>query len=406
MTALILASIAIAAWVFLLFGRGGFWRLSETDRSLAPPGSPRPEGVRVTAIVPARDEAEVVARSLGSLFAQKFSGALDVVLVDDQSSDGTAEIARAAAAAQGAESRLTVLRASGPEPGWTGKLAAMRHGFDHVRSRAEQPDFVLFCDADIAFEPPALERLVTGAQARGVVLASLMVKLRCESFAEKLFVPAFVFFFQMLYPFAFVNDPRRRTAAAAGGVMLLRPEALARAGGLAAIRGALIDDCALGALMKSQGPIWLGLTQIVHSLRAYARLSAIEAMVTRSAYAELHYSPLRLLGAIAGMAVVYLAPPLLVFAPPPAAGAALVACLLMIFAYTPTLRYYGLSPAFAFALPLIAACYTWFTLESALQHFRGRGGAWKGRFQAPRAGDGDERRTDDRTCDDLLGQDS
>jgi hopene-associated glycosyltransferase HpnB len=383
MTVLLLSLASLAVWAYLIGFRGAFWRLAEHDRALPPPGAPAPVGVHVTAIIPARDEAEVIRESLGSLFAQDFSGSLDIVLVDDESSDGTAGLARAAAASCGAEARLTVLAASAPAKGWTGKLAAMQRGFDHVRALPQQPDFVLFCDADIAFDPPALERLVTGALARGAVLTTLMVKLRCESLAERLFVPAFVFFFQMLYPFAWVNDPSRKTAAAAGGVMLIRPEALARAGGLAAIRDALIDDCALGALMKKQGPIWLGLTQIVHSLRAYPRFSDIERMVTRSAYAELHYSPLRLAGAVLGMGVVYLAPPFLLFAAPPAAGFGLVAYLLMVQAYMPSLRFYGVSRAYAFALPLIAACYTWFTIKSAIEHISGRGGAWKGRYQAP-----------------------
>ena len=217
------------------------------------------------------------------------------------------------------------------------------------------------------------------------VLASLMVKLRCESAAERWFVPAFVFFFQMLYPFARVNDPSSAVAGAAGGVMLVRPEALARAGGLSAIRGALIDDCALGALMKQQGPIWLGLTDDAVSLRPYPGFADIERMVTRSAYAQLGYSPLRLAGAVAGMGVVYLAPPLLVvFAASPAREMALVSFLIMAQAYMPSLAFYGLSRARALALPVVAACYTWFTLLSAQRHRRGRGGAWKGHYQAPR----------------------
>lgn len=405
MTLLLVSAAGLAAWVYLIGFRGGFWRLTEQDRDLAPANALAPVGAHVVAIIPARDEAEVIAKSLDSLLAQDFSGKLDIILVDDESSDGTAEVARTAARARGAEARLTALATSGLAKGWTGKLAAMQRGFDHVRALPQQPDFVLFCDADIAFDPPALERLVTGALARGAALTTLMVKLRCESLAERLFVPAFVFFFQMLYPFRWVNDPKGETAAAAGGVMLVRPEALARAGGLAAIRDALIDDCALGALMKKQGPIWLGLTQAVRSLRAYPRFSDVEQMVTRSAYAELHYSPLRLIGAVLGMAVVYLAPPLLLFADPPAAGFGLLAYLLMIHAYTPSLRFHGVSPAFAFALPLVACCYTWFTVESAIQHMSGRGGQWKGRYQASSSRDANERRAGDGTLRDVLGKD-
>jgi hopene-associated glycosyltransferase HpnB len=383
----LLAFAGLAVWFYLVVFHGGFWRLTERDADFAPRGAPAPVGVAVTAIIPARNEADVIGQCLSSLLAQQFCGRLDIVLVDDQSTDGTADTAKACAAIHGDTGRLTVLTTDGPASGWTGKLAAMQRGFDHVLSLSKVPDFVLFCDADIAFGPAALERLAAGAVARKTVLASLMVKLRCESRAERWFVPAFVFFFQMLYPFARVNDPKSPIAAAAGGVMLVRPEALARAGGLKAIRGALIDDCALGALMKRQGPIWLGLTDAVHSLRPYPGLKDIERMVTRSAYAQLNYSPLRLFGAALGMIVVYLAPPLIaLFGEASARDAALVAYLLMAQAYMPSLRFYNLSRAYALALPLIAACYTWFTLESARQHMLGRGGAWKGRYQAPANG--------------------
>ncbi len=380
---LLLASIGLLVWLYLICCHGGFWRLTERDVTFAPPGVPPATGRHVVAIVPARDEADVISASLGSLFRQNFSGRLDVILVDDESDDGTAEVAQRCAASENASARLTVLRAESLRSGWTGKLAAMDRGVAHVSALPSQPDFILFCDADIRFQPDALERLVKGALARGTVLASLMVKLRCESAAEKWFVPAFVFFFQMLYPFRRVNDPSSATAGAAGGVMLVRPEALARAGGLAAIRGALIDDCALGALLKKQGPIWLGLTDDVDSLRPYPKLRDIEQMVTRSAYAQLGYSPLQLAGAVIGMIVVYLAPPALcLFAGSPVFEMALVAYLLMAQAYMPSLRFYGLSRARAFALPIVAACYTWFTILSAWRHIRGRGGAWKGRYQA------------------------
>ncbi len=383
MVSILIASVALAGWLYLLIFNKGFWRLTEHDGGFVPEGATIPAGTHVIAIVPARDEAEVISASLCSLLQQDFRGRLEIVLVDDESTDGTGDLARARAAELDAADRLTVLRSGGPADGWTGKIAAMHRGFSHVRGLAKQPDFILFCDADIAFEPHVLTRLVAGATARGSVLSSLMVKLRCESQAEKWFVPAFVFFFQKLYPFRAVNDPRSRIAGAAGGVMLVRPEALATAGGLPAIRDALIDDCALGALMKKQGPIWLGLTDDVYSLRAYPRLSDIERMVSRSAYAQLDYSPAKLAGAVLGMCLVYLAPPALVFADTPARDIALVTWLIMAQAYMPSLKFYGLSRAGAFALPLIAACYTWFTALSAWRHIRGRGGEWKGRYQAP-----------------------
>jgi len=384
---LLLALAALAAWLWLIAFNGGFWRLTERDSRFAPQGAQAPAEASVTAVIPARDETDVIARSVSSLLRQRFPGRLDIVLVDDASDDGTGEAARAAATLLDAGDRLEVLRKEALAAGWTGKLAAMNHGFEHVRSRPQQPDFILFCDADIEFGKDVVARLVAGSLARNTVLASLMVKLRCESFAERWFVPAFVFFFQMLYPFRQVNDPRRRMAAAAGGVMLVRPQALADAGGLVAIRDALIDDCALGALMKTQGPIWLGLTDEVFSLRAYPHVADIEKMVSRSAYAQLGYSPLRLVGAVLGMVVVYLAPPLVaLFGESPAREAALVAYLIMIQSYMPSLRFYGLARGRALALPLVAACYTWFTILSAYRHMTGRGGAWKGRYQAPANG--------------------
>jgi hopene-associated glycosyltransferase HpnB len=378
-----IAGFGLVVWLYLVIGHGAFWRLGEHDRRFSPKGASAPKGTRVVAVIPARDEADAVGDCLRSLFRQQFAGRLDIVLVDDESSDGTADVARACAREEGAEDRLTILQGQ-PSQGWTGKLAAMDRGFAHVRSLPTPPDYVLFCDADIGFAPGVVERLVAGAAARGTVLASLMVKLRCESFAERWFVPAFIFFFQKLYPFSRVNDPASRVAAAAGGVMLVRPEALEEAGGLQQIRGALIDDCALGKLLKRQGPIWLGLTDDAWSSRPYPLFRDIEQMVTRSAYAQLRYSPLRLAGAVAGMGLVYLAPPIVAFtAPEQAAYPALVAYLLMAQSYMPTLRFYGRNRLGAFALPAVAACYTWFTILSAWRHGRGRGGAWKGRYQAP-----------------------
>jgi hopene-associated glycosyltransferase HpnB len=380
--ALIVAVASLAAWLYLLVGRGGFWRCRERDDTLPAGAATLAGDARVVAVVPARDEADVIADSLVSLLRQE-DPRIAVVLVDDQSSDGTAAAARTAAARLGAGDRLTVLAGSDPPPGWTGKLWAMAQGLDHVERLPERPDFVLFTDADIVYAPGSLRRLVAGARRRGTALASLMVKLRCVSPAERLLIPAFVFFFQKLYPFSWVNDPARPTAAAAGGCMLVRPDALRRAGGLAAIRGSLIDDCALAALLKRQGPVWLGLTQAVSSLRAYPGLGAIRRMVARSAYAQLRYSPLRLGATVAGMALVYLAPPLCaLFAQGAARAVGLAGWAMMAFAFLPTLRFYALNPLWGLALPAIAAMYTTFTIDSGLQHWRGRGGAWKGRFQA------------------------
>jgi hopene-associated glycosyltransferase HpnB len=377
------AVAAFAAWLYLVLGRGGFWRGREHDGALLPPGEDAvAEWPRVVAVIPARDEAECVGTTIGSLLRQDYPGRFAIILVDDGSADGTAEAARCAATAAGAADRLTVITGTDLPPGWTGKLWAMRQGVVEAERGPDPPDFLLFSDADIAYAPGVLRRLVAGATARGTVLTSLMVKLRCESAAERLLIPAFVFFFQKLYPFAFVNDPGRRMAAAAGGCMLLRRAALAGAGGLEAIRGALIDDCALGAIMKRQGPIWLGLTKDAESLRAYPGVSDIRRMVARSAYAELDHSPARLAGAVAGMVLVYLTPPLLtMFATGAAQALGAGAWALMAFAYQPTLRLYRQNPLWGLALPAIAAIYTAFTVDSAVQHWQGRGGAWKGRVQ-------------------------
>jgi hopene-associated glycosyltransferase HpnB len=387
---MILATVSllpVAIWAYLLFGRGWFWLCGERDDSAAAgvrPGNEPDAWPSVVAIIPARDEADVIAHTVGSLLRQDYPGRFSVVVVDDQSTDDTAAAALATAKAANAADRLEIVTGSGPPPGWTGKLAAMRQGLAEVETGAVKPEFVLFTDADISYAPHVLSRLIAIARAKNSVLTSLMVKLRCESAAERWLAPAFVFFFQMLYPFAWVNDPRRTTAAAAGGCMLVRREALHAAGGLEAVRGALIDDCALGALMKGQGPIWLGLTESVDSLRAYSTFADFRRMVSRSAFAELRYSSLRLAGAIGGMALVYVAPPLFaIFARGGAQMAGALAWAMMALSLMPTLRLYGRPLVSGLVLPAIAAAYVAFTFDSALQYWRGRGGYWKGRFQAP-----------------------
>ena len=386
MSAELLAVATSAIWLYLLFGRGFFWLAAERDSQLATAAAPA-TWPSVTAVIPARNEADIVGSCVGSLLRQRYAGRLYIVLVDDESTDGTANVARAAAKAAGAQDRLTVLRGSPLPSGWAGKVFAMSQGFHQVEGRPDPSDYVLFTDADISYEAPdAVQRLVHGAEARSLVLTSLMVKLRCESFAERLLVPAFVFFFDMLYPFAWVADRKKPTAAAAGGCMLVKRAALSSAGGIESIKGALIDDCALGAVMKRQGPIWLGLTERVVSLRPYPSFHDIRRMVVRSAFAELRFSPLRLLGTLAGMVVTYVAPPLLaVFGSGLAQILGAAAWLMMAISFQPTLRLYRCSPLWGIALPAIAAIYTGFTVESAIQHWRGRGGAWKGRFQAASA---------------------
>ncbi len=387
MMALVIASLACAVWAYLLLMRGGFWRAAERDDTVEVAPSTPVVWPRVVAIVPARDEARVISASVGSLLRQDYAGSFAIVVVDDHSSDGTAGIARDAAAGAVMADRLVVLSAPTLPDAWTGKLWAMNCGTNHVDALPEPPDYLLFTDADISYAAEALTALVLRAQRDGLVLTSLMAKLHCESFGERALIPAFIFFFQMLYPFAWVNRPERRTAAAAGGCMLVQREALKAAGGIAAVRGELIDDCALGRLMKMQGPIWLGLTDRARSLRVFGSIGEIRPMIRRSAYAQLRYSPWLLIGTVLAIAVTCLAPPLLTMGTtgiPQLLAAA--AWAQMALALQPTLRFYGVSRWWGLALPAIAGVYLAFTLDSAFQHWRGRGGMWKGRAYAP-AGD-------------------
>jgi len=342
---------------------------------------PRRAWPSVTAVIPARDEAKLLSQSLGSLLAQDYPGRFSIVLVDDQSSDGTAAVARSLTAA--AKFNVAVVPGQALPFGWTGKVWAMQQGIAYTEAGSDQPDYLLFTDADIAYASDAVRRLVARAKERDLVLTSIMAKLNCESLAERALIPAFVFFFQMLYPFHWVNRSAASTAAAAGGCMLVDRRALERAGGIVKVRNALIDDCALAALLKTQGPLWLGLSNRVWSLRAYPRFGDIRSMVARSAYAQLRYSPFLLIATILAMIFAYLAPPFFaVFGNFPANLLAFAVWALMALAYLPILQFYRISPLWAVALPVIAAAYAAFTLDSAYQHWRGRGGLWKGRSQA------------------------
>ncbi len=373
-----LAVAALATWLYLICARGMFWLGSVTDRGDPDWDGPWPA---VAAVIPARNEAESIAASVHSVLGQKYPGPLALFLVDDDSSDGTADIARGAGA--GSERSLTIVTGGGLPSGWTGKLWALKCGIDAVRQAPEAPKYLLLTDADIVHAPDTVAWLVGQSERGKLVLASLMAKLRCESLAERSHVPAFIFFFQMLYPFAWVNRPGARTAAAAGGCVLVRADALAAAGGIEAMRGALIDDCTLAGLMKRRGPIWLGLTERVRSIRRYPDWAEIRRMVTRSAYAQLRYSPLLLAGTLAGMALTFLAGPLLaLFAQGLPQILGIVTWILMAIAFQPTLRFYRLSPLWGIALPAIALLYTAYTIESAIQYASGRGGSWKGRTQA------------------------
>ena len=391
------ALVSLAIWLVLVFARDGWWMTRERDTA-SPSCAPAKAGAQsnkrlaldpgllpsqehdsvwptVTAIVPARDEADVIARSIGSLAAQDYPGDFRIVLVDDSSSDGTADIALGLGS-----DRVSIVTGAPLPPGWTGKLWAVSQG---IAAAGDTPDYLLLTDADIAHAPDTLRSLVARAVADDRVLVSLMARLRCESLAERALIPAFVWFFQMLYPFAAVNRRGRGLGAAAGGVMLVERRALEAAGGIAAVRSALIDDCAFGALMKRHGAIWLGLTDRAVSIRRYDTWASVAAMISRSAYAQLGYSPVVLACTTLGLTLTYLAPPLLaIFARGPAQYAAIAAWALLALAFQPMLRFYRRSPLWGLALPLIATFYAGCTLLSAWQHVRGRGGMWKGRAQA------------------------
>jgi hopene-associated glycosyltransferase HpnB len=375
-----IAALALAIWLYLVAARGGFWLCRERDDGMQQQPSRWP---RVTAVIPARNEAEGIAESIGSLKRQDYPGAFSIVLVDDDSDDDTAALARQAAAGIDAGRSFTLISSRGLAPGWTGKLWAVRQGVDAACGVADKPDYLLLTDADIAHAPDSVRALVARAEGGRFVLTSLMARLRCDSFWERSHVPAFVFFFQMLYPFAFVNDPRNATSGAAGGCMLVKTDALKQAGGVESIRDALIDDCSLAEKMKATGPIWLGLTDRVRSIRRYEDFDEVRKMISRSAYAQLKYSPVLLAGVTLGMALTFLAGPLLaLFGDGMARICGVLTWALMALAFQPMLRFYRMSPLWGVALPAIAVAYMLYTLDSAYRHARGQGGIWKGRVQA------------------------
>jgi hopene-associated glycosyltransferase HpnB len=431
----IAAALAAVAWAVLLTGHGGFWR---TDQRLPAPaggsagtagrtrshgsvgadgpagsagvtgpdgsaGADGPAGEpaawpEVAAVVPARDEAAILPVTLPALLAQDYPGPFSVTLVDDSSSDGTGEVAVALAA--GAPRALRVVHGAAPPPGWAGKPWAMAQGL--AAAGAGGAPYILFTDADIAWQQPgALRALVAAAEADDRDLVSQMVLLRTETGWEKAIIPAFVYFFAQLYPFRWVNRPGGRTAAAAGGCMLVRRHALEMAGGLAPIRGALIDDVALGRLLKrppARGRCWLGLSTSVRSVRPYTGLTDLWNMVARSAYTQLRYSPWLLAGTLAGLAWLYALPPVSAIAglfalagsagpigagPPLCAVAGLAGWAAMAVSYLPMLRLYRLSPLRAPTLPAIALMYGAMTADSGRRHYAGRGSTWKGRAGQP-----------------------
>ncbi|SBW23115.1 hopene-associated glycosyltransferase HpnB [Candidatus Protofrankia californiensis] len=413
MTLAACAVLSMLVWLVLAGGHGMFWRTDtrlDTHDSGATGAAEQPGGwPAITMIVPARDEAEMLPKTLPTLLGQDYPGQLRVVLVDDSSDDGTGDVARAIGRATGTGTgtgnTLTVVAGQARPAGWAGKVWAMEQG---VRAAPPDAEWLLFTDADIAHGPHAVTRLVSHATRRGLDLTSLMAVLRTSNRWERLVIPAFVYFFAQLYPFRRANRPTARTSAAAGGCVLLRRAALERAGGIAAIRGAVIDDCSLArAVKRSGGRIWLGLADHgpggVRSVRPYPGLADLWKMISRSAYTQLRHSPVLLAGTVAGLALTYLLPPLAAVvwlaglvtgagaggtATVIAGVAGLGAWAIMTATYVPMLRYYRQPVWTAVALPAVAFLYLLMTVDSAVAHWRGRGAAWKGRAYSAVNSDG------------------
>ena len=376
-----LASLAglagIGAWSWLLTMRGNFWRVSPLRRATLPDEWPE-----VVAVIPARDEAEVIGDSVESLLSQNYPGTLSVVVVDDHSSDGTAEVARARAEAIGCADRLTVVQVPDLPSGWTGKMWAQSHGVATARALNPELGLLLLTDGDIEHGKGELRQSVCRLRAERLDMLSLMVRLRTVSWWERAIVPAFVFFFRMLYPFSWVSDPRSSTAAAAGGYVLIRPAMLERIGGIKAVKDALIDDCALASVVKAEGGrLSLDLAEKTVSLRGYQGPMGLWRMISRSAYTQLRHSPLLLLGTVAVMMLVFVVPPVLALRSGGGASTGALAWAAMAIAYFPMVRYYRLLPFWAPLLPLVALFYLGATIHSAIKYWRGEGGEWKGRVQ-------------------------
>jgi hopene-associated glycosyltransferase HpnB len=401
--------VSAAAWIYLVAAHGGFWQTGERLPPGRPAGTGRASWPTVVAVVPARNEADSLPTTLPALLAQDYPGVLRVFLVDDGSDDGTGQVAAELGEKAGREggAPLTVVAGQPRPDGWAGKVWAMSQGLavavgSGVGSRAASGTgdamaalaaYVLFTDADIAWAPNALRDLVAAAEADDRALVSQMALLRAETAWERVIVPAFVYFFAQLYPFSKVNNPKSRTAAGAGGCMLIRRAALDAAGGLEPVKSALIDDVALGTLLKKHGNrIWLGLTTDIRSARPYPSLASLWRMIARSAYVQLRYNPALLAGTIIGLLLLYAVPPAGVIAALIAAAvgatgsavvitgiAGLLGWALMTASYLPMLRFYRLSPLRAPALPLIAILYAAMTADSARRHYSGRAVSWRGR---------------------------
>jgi hopene-associated glycosyltransferase HpnB len=374
----LMAGVACAlAWTYLLLAHGHFWMVQRLGAEIAPLA----DAGLIAVVIPARNEADSIGKSVISLLEQSYAGPIHIFVIDDGSTDETAGAARDAASHSGQGDAVTVVAGQPLPPGWSGKLWAVQQGIE--RALLLRPKFLLLTDADIQHSPENVATLVAVAERGAYDLVSFMVKLHCQSLAEKLLIPAFVFFFFLLYPPKWIRDPRRDTAGAAGGCVLVRPAALERAGGIAAIRGEIIDDCALTtAVKRNRGKVWLGVTSETCSLRVYGSFAEIERMITRTAFNQLRHSALLLIAAMVGLTVTYLLPLAFLFSGSPSLIATgTVAYCLMTIAYLPMVQWYQLSLLWALTMPISAAFYMWATLHSAVKYWSGRGGEWKGRTQ-------------------------
>lgn len=374
-----LAIFSALIWVGLIFFHGKFWQGGPILRPAPPTPNVADIAPEVTVVIPARDEAEAIETALSSLLTQDYPGKLSLILVNDRSEDETGALARAL---PDPLNRLTVLDGADPAPGWSGKLWAVSQGVAEAnRQSPAQNGYVLLTDADIVHAPAHISTLVAKAQTDALHMVSEMVELQCESLAERALVPAFVFFFALLYPFAKVNNPASRTAGAAGGTILLRRDTLAEIGGIEALRGALIDDCTLATCVKQAGGrLYLGHSCLAKSIRPYPNAQDVWNMIARTAYVQLHFSPILLVLTVIAMGVVWVMPGLLaVFGHGPARWVGLVTWAVSVASFLPTLRRFRLSPLWALTLPFVAVFYTAATIGSAINHYRGRGVVWKNR---------------------------
>jgi hopene-associated glycosyltransferase HpnB len=384
----ILGILALGIWLHLFFGRGWFWRVRKVDADRISIETLQ-KWPSVVAVVPARNEAPTIGRVVHAMLQQDYPGKFSVVVVDDHSEDETQDIVQRIAKEDGVGERVRIVGASELAAGWTGKLWALNEGTTNLAaadSGEALPNYYWFTDADVSHGPDTLRRLVERAETNKLDLTSLMVLLHAKTFPERALIPAFLYFFLMLYPPQWIEDDDLAAAGAAGGCILLKREALTRIGGFAAIRSEVIDDCALAKAVKgSGGKVWMGPTRKSESLRAYNAFAEIQDLIARTAFTQLRYSALLLVGTLAGMLLTYITPVVLLFAHDSTARVlGLTAWFLMSASFFPTLRYYRLSPLWAPLLPLAALFYTYATWLSAFRYWMGRGGLWKGRAQAPR----------------------